>query len=104
MAVGPQAVEDAPARRTFNLLTQRNVKKRTAFSRAPREESVNRVFSVAKRFCRSSFRLVFFEKIAKVANKSHDCHYHRPGETNKEYCFEKNYEKVHHDCLPLIPR
>jgi hypothetical protein len=81
--MGPPAVEDAPARRAFSLLGEAiNEKKRTAVTGAPREGNYRA--SVANCLASSSFRLVLFKEIGEVAYESHNCHYHRSHQTNKE--------------------
>src|SRR5438445_8836073 len=58
--------------------------------RQGREVSVS-LPSIADGMAGSSFRLVFFKEIGKVAYERHDCHYSRSRQADEEQCFQKQH-------------
>ena len=83
-----------PPRRAISLLASSNLERRTAESRATQGES-STASSSPNACAEAPSGLSFSKEFGKVSNKSHDCHDHGTGETNKEYCLEKKYKQIH---------
>jgi hypothetical protein len=99
--VGPSAMENAAARRAFNLLAEvslENVRKKGALQSAmPLGKGSVLLPSIANCLVCSPFRTVLFKEIGEIAYEGHDCHYRRSGEPDEEQCFQKQYQKMQHD-------